>query len=72
MSILPDKRSGIHIPIGLINVALYYACPLLGLGFTLSFLAYEKWQGGNPHKDIVGSIWGLGIGGVVWFIISLI
>lgn len=78
------QRVLIHIPVGLLNVALV-ACaaqcgdPVAGSGmialavlFGLTFLVYEVTQGGKPHKDVKGYAWGLGIGGVAWLIAIIV
>ena len=60
-----------HIPVGVINIAFAYVSPVAALLFGAAFLVYEVTQGSNPHKDIRGYCWGLGIGGAVWFALSV-
>jgi len=60
-----------HIPVGVINIAFAYVSPVAALLFGAAFLVYEVTQGSKPHKDIRGYCWGLGIGGAVWFAISV-
>jgi len=59
----------LHVPVGFFTVLLIYTNPLMGLLFGSGFVVYEITQGGQPHKDIKGWLWGLGITGVVWFIL---
>ncbi len=57
-----------HVPVGAFNIAIAYVSPLAALLFGAAFLVYEVTQGSQPHKDIRGYCWGLGIGGAVWLI----
>lgn len=61
-----------HVPVGGVNVAIFLANPLLGALFGAGFLVYEVTQGHQPHKDIKGYLYGIGIGGIVWLIIQLL
>ena len=61
-----------HIPVGVVNVAVAYVSPMIALLFGAAFLVYEVTQGSNPHKDIRGYCWGLGIGGIAWLIGSVL
>lgn len=61
-----------HIPVGLLNVAFLWVNPMLGLVFGAGFLVYEVTQGKEPHKDIRGWAWGVGIGGAVWLITVIV
>ena len=61
-----------HVPVGWVNVALFLANPLLGVLFGAGFLSYEITQGSQPHKDIKGWLWGLGIGGAAWLIAIIV
>jgi len=64
------NRTVLHAPIGLVTVALIYANTGLGVLFGAGFIAYEITQGGDPHLDIKSFLWGVGIAGVVWLILS--
>ena len=57
-----------HFPIGLVTVALIYASTGLGVLFGAGFVVYEVTQGGDPHLDIKGFLWGLGTAGVLLLI----
>ena len=61
-----------HFPIGLVTVALIYASTGLGVLFGSGFIVYEITQGGDPHLDIKGFLWGLGTAGVFWFILKVV
>lgn len=64
-------RRFIHVPVGLFNVALIWASIPLGLLFGAGFVVYEVTQGNEPYIDIKSWLWGLGIGGGVWFVLKL-
>lgn len=66
------NRTYLHAPIGLVTVALIYANTGLGVLFGAGFVAYEITQGGDPHLDIKGWLWGVGIAGVVWLILKVV
>jgi len=61
-----------HIPVGVINIAFAYVSPVVAVLFGGAFLVYEVTQGSNPHKDIRGYCWGLGIGGAAWLLKEVI
>lgn len=54
----------IHIPVGMLNVALCWMCPALGIVFAGGFCIYEITQGRKPHLDIAGWLWGMGLAGL--------
>lgn len=60
----------LHIPVGLVTVALIYANTWLGFLFGAGFVAYEITQGGQPHRDIKGWLWGVVAGGAIWLILK--
>jgi hypothetical protein len=60
----------LHVPVGLVTVALICANTGLGVLFGAGFIAYEITQGGDPHLDIKGFLWGLGTAGVLLLILS--
>ena len=64
------NRLALHFPVGLVTVALIYANIGLGVLFGAGFIAYEITQGGDPHLDIKGFLWGLGTAGVLLLILS--
>ena len=72
MTKLESFRLFQHIPVGVVNVAVAYVSPVTALLFGAAFLVYEVTQGSNPHKDIRGYCWGLGIGGIAWLIGSVL
>jgi len=66
------KRLLIHIPVGIITGAFTWLNPAAGLLFGAGFIAYEVTQGGDPHRDIKGWLWGLGVAGAWWFFFAVI
>lgn len=58
----------LHIPVGFITVAVYYAFAWLALAFSIGFLAYELKQSrianDKGYDDIQGWLWGIGIAAV--------
>ena len=62
----------LHFPVGLVTVALIYVNTGLGVLFGAGFVAYEITQGGNPHLDIKGWLWGVGAAGLLWFILKVV
>lgn len=74
------NRLFLHIPVGLVTVALIYANTGLGVLFGAGFIAYEimqekreprPWRG-ESHLDIKGWLWGVVIAGVVWLILKAV
>ena len=65
------NRILMHIPIGLLACVLAFAHWVLALVFVGSFLYYELNQdlylSDKAYKDVKGLIWGIGIGGCIWF-----
>lgn len=70
--IMKVNTTVLHFPVGLVTVALIYASPSMGVLFGAGFVAYEITQGGNPHLDIKGWLWGLGAAGLLWFILKVV
>lgn len=66
------NRTALHFPIGVVTVALIHASTGLGVLFGAGFVVYEVTQGGDPHLDIKGFLWGLGTAGVIWFILKVV
>ena len=62
----------LHVPVGILNAAILYFSPPFGVLFGAGFVAYEITQGGKPHLDIKGWLWGLGGAGLVWFIMFML
>ena len=60
------------MPIGLLTAAFFSVDTAFAVLFGVGFLAYEITQGGNPHRDIHGYLWGLGIGGIAWRILLIL
>ena len=64
-----NKRFWIHMPVGVLNAAVYALNPLIGLGATVGFLGYEyiqEWRkNDNSHKDVIGWLWWLYVGVVI-------
>jgi len=69
----PVHRALLHFPVGLFNVFLLHFSISLGAIFAAGFLAYEileDWRDfDRSYLDIYGYLWGLGIGGIVWFLL---
>lgn len=65
------NRTALHFPVGLVTVGLIYADVGLGVLFGAGFMVYEVTQGGDPHLDIKGFLWGLGAAGILWLILQL-
>lgn len=69
-----SKGFWVHLPVGLIIVAL--ACLDISIGgvglmggmLTYLFVRYEVTQGGDPHKDIIGAAFGVGLGAAGLFL----
>ena len=67
----PDSvdNVGLHIPVGMINVIVYYAFAYLALAFSLGFFFYELRQShltnDKGYDDIQGWLWGLAIMAVI-------
>lgn len=70
------KRVLLHIPLGLLSCLLVYVHWVLSIGFVILFLGYELNEDlcikDEAWKDIKGMLWGIGIGGVILFILKLI
>lgn len=71
MKLSPIMRLLIHIPVGLLNVAFILVSVPAAIIFAVGFLAYEITQGGEPHRDIKGWLWGVGIAGAIYFILEV-
>jgi len=69
------RRVLLHIPIGLLTCLLCFVHWILALAFVISFLYYELNQdmhlSDQAFKDIKGLLYGIGIGGVVMFILKI-
>jgi len=65
----------VHVPVGAICVLLAYVHWVLALIFGLGFLSYEiiqEWRiADKGWRDIKGFLWGLGIGGLIWFALEV-
>ena len=71
---MPFKRALLHFPVGLFAVFLMLRVDLaLGVVFAISFLVYEAMEDWRIHDksylDIYGYLLGLGIGGVIAFLL---
>ena len=71
---MPFKRALLHFPVGLFAVFLLLRVDLaLGVVFAISFLVYEAMEDWRIHDksylDIYGYLLGLGIGGVIAFLL---
>ena len=71
---MPFKRALLHFPVGLFTVFLLLRVDLaLGVVFAISFLVYEAMEDWRIHDksylDIYGYLLGLGIGGVIAFLL---
>ena len=71
---MPFKRALLHFPVGLFAVFLLLRVDLaLGVVFAISFLVYEAMEDWRIHDksylDIYGYLFGLGIGGVIAFLL---
>ena len=71
----PDdlRRVFLHIPVGLANVflcSLHWSLAFVfGFGFVVYELAQDSVVGDDAFKDIKGWLWGMFIGGVIWWLI---
>jgi len=69
------KRVLLHLPLGLLACLLAYAHWSLSLVFTASFLYYELNEdmhlSDEAFKDVKGFAWGIGIGGIIIFVMKL-
>jgi len=70
----PFLRALIHFPVGLFNAFLLWFNTPLGIIFSIGFIAYEiieDWRiYDRSYLDLYGWLFGLGIGGVIWFLID--
>ena len=70
---MPFKRALLHFPVGLFTVFLLHVDLALGVVFAISFLTYEAMEDWRIHDksylDIYGYLFGLGIGGVIAFLL---
>ena len=66
----------LHIPLGLLVCLLGYTAWWLAVIFAVGFLVYEVDEGWHLHNgaftDIKGWLWGIGIGGIILFILKLL
>ena len=66
----------LHVPLGILTCALWYVHPALAVIFAAGFIIYEKQQDkyvkDQAWKDIKGWLWGIGIIGVVLFVLKLL
>jgi len=66
----------LHLPLGILTCALWYVDWPLAIIFAAGFIIYEKEQDkyvvDQAWKDIKGFLWGLGITGVVLFVLKLL
>lgn len=83
MALYPNtKRLLVHIPVGLVAIALAAIGAVLGgpllpallticVIFCTTFLVYELAQGSKAHIDIASFLWGFFFGAVVWVALAL-
>ena len=69
-------RLWMHVPWGMLAVGLFVYHPLLGVVACFSELAYEAFNDWRKHdesyKDVVGSTWGILIGGYILLALKLL
>ena len=66
----------VHIPVGLVNIAIMGWSAPAGLMFGVGFIAYEvvqEWlyvKNGESHRDIQGWLIRMAVGSGLWWLVS--
>ena len=78
LSVLKDDvgRVLLHLPLGILTCVLWYVDWPLAVIWAAGFIIYEKEQDkyamDQAWKDIKGFLWGLGVTGIVLFVLKLL
>lgn len=66
----------LHIPVGVVNVAVYLIFPLLALLFGYGYIKYETTQRrvvqDKAYPELQGWLWGMGLTAIVILIWELV